>query len=313
MLASQTARRPRTSRPRSARSKSTDQAVEAIVGILRRDGLHQPLHLDHRGVGGGAERLHAGDRPQRARGGDRRAKELAGNMATVTEAIDETNRSATHVLEASSVLTTIRHAAAGGRPVPRAGRGGLALHTATLSVCARSRAIRLAIAATGKRRERDTRVRASPAGMRCPAGAADPVAASDLAAIRARQRGRARSRRADRRSTGMSAAIVAAAARRSSMYAVRNARKIIARPHARWARGRRAHARARRNRRIARAPEHRHIASRAGRTICTESSPPPLRSSARSARRKRIASTRTIGSSCGLKSSLRRNASTATV
>ncbi|MEJ0075481.1 MAG: hypothetical protein WDO17_08545 [Alphaproteobacteria bacterium] len=33
------------------------------------------------------------------------AKELAGNMATVTEAIDETNRSATHVLEASSALT----------------------------------------------------------------------------------------------------------------------------------------------------------------------------------------------------------------
>ena len=34
------------------------------------------------------------------------AKELAGNMATVSEAIDETNRSATHVLEASSALTT---------------------------------------------------------------------------------------------------------------------------------------------------------------------------------------------------------------
>ncbi len=33
------------------------------------------------------------------------AKELAGNMATVTEAIEETNRSATHVLEASSALT----------------------------------------------------------------------------------------------------------------------------------------------------------------------------------------------------------------
>ena len=34
------------------------------------------------------------------------AKELAGNMATVTEAIEETNRSATHVLEASSALTS---------------------------------------------------------------------------------------------------------------------------------------------------------------------------------------------------------------
>ena len=34
------------------------------------------------------------------------ARELAGNMATVTEAIDETNRSATHVLDASSALTT---------------------------------------------------------------------------------------------------------------------------------------------------------------------------------------------------------------
>jgi len=33
------------------------------------------------------------------------ARELAGNMATVTEAIEETNRSATHVLEASSALT----------------------------------------------------------------------------------------------------------------------------------------------------------------------------------------------------------------
>src|SRR4051794_41014745 len=34
------------------------------------------------------------------------AKELAGNMATVTEAIDETNRSATLVLTASNALTT---------------------------------------------------------------------------------------------------------------------------------------------------------------------------------------------------------------
>ncbi len=34
------------------------------------------------------------------------AKELAGNMATVTEAIDETNRSATQVLDASSALTS---------------------------------------------------------------------------------------------------------------------------------------------------------------------------------------------------------------
>src|SRR3954471_23875905 len=34
------------------------------------------------------------------------ARELAGNMATVTEAIEETNRSATHVLEASSALTS---------------------------------------------------------------------------------------------------------------------------------------------------------------------------------------------------------------
>ncbi len=33
------------------------------------------------------------------------ARELAGNMATVTEAIEETNRSATHVLDASSALT----------------------------------------------------------------------------------------------------------------------------------------------------------------------------------------------------------------
>ena len=33
------------------------------------------------------------------------ARELAGNMSTVTEAIEETNRSATHVLEASSALT----------------------------------------------------------------------------------------------------------------------------------------------------------------------------------------------------------------
>jgi methyl-accepting chemotaxis protein len=33
------------------------------------------------------------------------ARELAGNMATVTEAIEETNRSATHVLEASNALT----------------------------------------------------------------------------------------------------------------------------------------------------------------------------------------------------------------
>jgi methyl-accepting chemotaxis protein len=33
------------------------------------------------------------------------ADELAGNMATVTEAIDETNRSATQVLTASNALT----------------------------------------------------------------------------------------------------------------------------------------------------------------------------------------------------------------
>jgi methyl-accepting chemotaxis protein len=33
------------------------------------------------------------------------ANELAGNMATVTEAIDETNRSATQVLTASNALT----------------------------------------------------------------------------------------------------------------------------------------------------------------------------------------------------------------
>jgi methyl-accepting chemotaxis protein len=33
------------------------------------------------------------------------AKELAGNMSTVTEAIDETNRSAGQVLDASSALT----------------------------------------------------------------------------------------------------------------------------------------------------------------------------------------------------------------
>ena len=51
---------------------STAQAVEAIRQISRRDGRHQPLHLDHRGLGRGAERLHAGDRPQRARGRDRR-------------------------------------------------------------------------------------------------------------------------------------------------------------------------------------------------------------------------------------------------
>ena len=39
----------------------------------RRDGRHQPLHLDHRGLGRGAERLDPGDRPQRAAGRDRRA------------------------------------------------------------------------------------------------------------------------------------------------------------------------------------------------------------------------------------------------
>ena len=54
------------------------------------------------------------------------ANELAGNMATVTEAIDETNRSATHVLDASSALTAQAGTlAAGGGRVPRPGRGGL--------------------------------------------------------------------------------------------------------------------------------------------------------------------------------------------
>ena len=84
---------------------STAQAVEAIRQISGVMGDISRFTSTHRGLGRGAERLDPGDRPQRARRPRAARSELAGNMATVTEAIEETNRSATQVLEASSALT----------------------------------------------------------------------------------------------------------------------------------------------------------------------------------------------------------------